>query len=198
MPQRSRIAGIAALALTIPLILSLPACKNPSDGEIKAALEVVDIQTKWVAKDYRQWPQPKLVLVPVISFRVKNLTAEPLKYVNFNAIFKRPGDIENLGDSFLAAIRKEPVPSGGLSPVITLKSNFGREGRTLEQFKNFPQELDYVVRLFAQFRGSRLVLLGEYTVSRDIDFKEDQPVHMEGKKIEPKLKVKGNLSGGPT
>jgi len=188
MPQRSSLAGIAVLALSIPLILSSAACNQPTDAQVKASLEVMDVQTKWVAKEYRQWPQPKLVLVPVVMFRVKNLTAEPIKFINFNAIFKRPGDIENLGDSFLAAIRKEPVPPGGLSPVITLKSNFGREGRTLEQFKSLPQELNYVVRLFAQFRGSRLALLGEWPVSRDIDFKEDKPVHMEGKKIEPARK----------
>jgi len=175
-------AALAALAVLSTLLLA--ACKTPSIDQVQASLEVVDVQTKWVVKEYRQWPQPKLVLVPLVQFRIRNKTAEPLKYINFNGVFKKPGDTKNLGDNFLAAIRNEPIPPGGLSPVITLKSNWGREGRNLEQFKLSPQELLYDVKIYAQFGGSRHALLGEYPVSREIDFKEDQPVHMEGKKIE--------------
>jgi hypothetical protein len=173
----------AALAVLSALLLA--ACKTPSIEQVKASLEVVNVETKWVVKEYRQWPQPKLILVPLVQFQVRNKTAEPLKYINFNGVFKKPGDAENLGDNFLAAVRNEPIPPGGLSPVITLKSNFGREGRNLEQFKLFPQELEYDVKIYAQFGGSRHSLLGEFPVSRAIDFKEDQPVHMDGKKIEP-------------
>jgi hypothetical protein len=180
-------AALAALAVLAPLFLA--ACKTPSIDQVKASLEVVDVQTKWVVKEYRQWPQPKLVLVPLVQFRIRNKTAEPLKYINFNGVFKKPSDTKNLGDNFLAAIRNEPIPPGGLSPVITLKSNWGREGRNLEQFKLSPQELLYDVKIYAQFGGSRHALLGEYQVSREIDFKEDQPVHMEGKKIEKTVPV---------
>lgn len=170
-------AGLLSLAVLTP------ACKSPSIEQVQASLEVVDVGTKWVVKEYRQWPEPKLTLVPVVQFRVKNLTAEPLKYINFNAVFKKKLELENLGDSFLAAIRKEPIPPGGLSEVIVLKSNFGRTGRNLDNFKMFPSELDYDVKLFVQFKGSRHSLLGQWKMSRDIDFKEDLPVHMEGKKI---------------
>jgi hypothetical protein len=177
----------AALAVLSALLLT--ACKTPSIDQVKASLEVVNIKTKWVVKEYKQWPQPKLVLVPEVQFQVRNKTAEPIKYINFNGVFQKPGDNQNLGDNFLAAIRNEPVPPGGLSPVVTLKSNFGREGRNLEHFKLFPQELEYNVKIYAQFGGSRHALLGEFPVSRDIDFKEDQPVHMDGKKIEKSVPV---------
>lgn len=173
----------AAAALAVLSALLLAACKTPSIDQVKASLEVVNLQTKWVVKEYKQWPQPKLVLVPQVQFQVRNKTAEPLKYINFNGVFKKPGDSQNLGDNFLAAVRNEPIPPDGLSPVITLKSNFGREGRNLEQFKLFPMELEYDVRIYAQFGGSRHALLGEFPVSHDIDFKEDQPVHMDGKKV---------------
>jgi len=176
-------AGLVALPLLLSAAVFQTACKSPSIAEVQASLQVVDVQTKWVAKDYKQWPQPKLVLVPLVQFRVKNTSSQPLLYVNFNAIFKKPGDPENLGDNFLAAIRDEPIPPGGFSPVITLKSNFGREGRNLAQFKKLPQELTYNVKIFAQFGGSRHALLGEYPVSKDIDFKEDEAVHMDGKTV---------------
>jgi hypothetical protein len=168
-----------ALAMLAALVLA--ACKTPSIDQVKASLEVVDLHTKWVMKEYRQWPQPKLILVPEVEFRVKNKSSEPIKYINFNGVFQKPGDSQNLGDNFLAAIRNEPVPPGGASQVVTLKSNFGREGKNLEHFKQFPQELQYNVKIYAQFGGSRHALLGDFPVSSEIDFKEDPPVHMDVK-----------------
>ncbi len=186
-------ARIAALAALAAVVVAASACKAPTTDEVKASLEVVNLQTKWVVKDYRQWPAPKLVLVPMVEFQVKNLTSEPMKFVNFNAIFKkRLADIENLGDNFLAAIRKDPIPPGGLSEKITLKSNFGVEGRNLEHFKVYPQMLEYHLKLYAQYKGSRHSLLGEWKVANIIDFKEDEPVHMDGKVIDkaPEAKIK--------
>ena len=189
----SALFRIAALAALAAVLVAASACKKPTTDEVKASLEVVDLQTKWVVKDYRQWPAPKLVLVPMVEFRVKNLTAEPMKFVNFNAIFKkRLADIENLGDNFLAAIRKDPIPPGGLSDKITLKSNYGVEGRNLEHFKVYPQMLEYHLKLYAQYKGSRHALLGEWKIANIIDFKEDEPVHMDGKVIDkaPEAKIK--------
>jgi len=172
---------IAALALA-----TLPACvKSMSPEEIKAAIEIVDVQSQWVAKTYQPWP-PKLTLVPRISFKVKNKSAQPLNYINFNAIFKFRDDQENLGDNFLAAIRKSPVPPGGLSEVITLTSNFGVEGKSLASFKDNPQWRTIICRLFVQSKGSVHVPLGEFEISRTIDFKEPEPVGVEpGKTREP-------------
>lgn len=165
-------------ALMLSLIISglfFPACKKISTEELKNSIEIIDVETKWVSKEYRAWP-PKLVLVPVISFRVKNVSDKPLTYVNFNAIFKFKDETKNLGDNFLAAIRKKPVMPGEVSPVITLKSNFGVEGKTLDSFKNNPYWKPVVVRLFARSLGSEFVLLGEWEVSKTIDFKEDQAI----------------------
>jgi hypothetical protein len=189
LPILFRIAALAALAAAV---VPASACKSPTTDEVKASLEIVDLQTKWVVKTYRQWPEPKLVLVPMVEFRVKNLTSEPLKFINFNAIFKKKADLENLGDNYLAAIRKDPIPPGGVSELIGLKSSYGVEGRNLDHFKVYPQMLAYDLKLYAQFKGSRHALLGEWKISNTIDFKEDEPVHMEGKPVDkaPAAKIK--------
>jgi hypothetical protein len=162
---------ISALVLSV-----FPACmKSMSPEELKAAIEIVDVQSKWVAKTYQPWP-PKLVLVPTISFKIKNTSNKPLNYINFNGIFKFRDDQENLGDNFLAAIRKTPVLPGELSQVITLKSNFGVEGKSLATFKDNFQWRAVICRLFVQSKGSVHVPMGEFEVSRTIDFKEPEPV----------------------
>ncbi len=159
------------------LILFTSCARPPSPEELRSSIEIVDMETKWVAKAYQPWP-PKLVLVPCISFRVKNISSKPINYLNFNAIFKFKGETENLGDSFLAAIRKEPIMPGQVSEVITMKSNYGVEGKSLATFKDNPYWKPVVVKLFVQSKGSVHVPLGEWDVSKTIDFKEPEPVGM--------------------
>lgn len=159
--------------------------KTVSPEELKTSIEILDIETKWVSKYYQPWP-PKLILVPAISFKVKNITEKPLRYINFNANFRFQDDYENLGDSFLAAIRGEPVMPGETSDSILLKSNYGVEGKSLSSFKDNPQWRTVFVKVFSQSKGSQYVLLGEWEISRKIDFKEPEPVGMEKKEKEEK------------
>lgn len=160
------------------LIVLFTSCSPPPRPEqLRSSIEIVDMESKWVAKAYQPWP-PKLVLVPCISFRVKNVSSKPINYLNFNAIFKFKGETENLGDAFLAAIRKEPIMPGQVSDVITMKSNYGVEGKSLATFKDNPYWKPVVVKLFVQSKGSVHVPLGEWDVSKTIDFKEPEPVGM--------------------
>ena len=161
--------------------------KTMSPEELEGSIEVVDVNTKWVEKFYQAWP-PKLILVPAISFKVKNVTEKPLRYINFNAIFKFKDDYENLGDSFMAAIRNDPVLPGGLSDVILLKSNYGIEGKSVTSFKNNPQWKPVFVSLYAQSKGSQYIPLGEWDVSKKIDFEEPEPVGTEEEEEKPKKK----------
>jgi hypothetical protein len=164
---------VAVLGLSAPLFHT--GCTRMTPQELKASIEIADIETRWVPKFYQQWP-PRLILVPQLTFRVKNLAAKPMTYVNFNAIFNFKGERENFGDCFLAAIRGKPVPPGEKSDLIVMKSNFGVDGRDLKTIQTSPAWKQAEVRLFVQSRGTQPVLLGVYDVSRFIDFKEDVPV----------------------
>jgi len=174
------VKSLFVLLTTVLILFFVPACKSISPDELKKSVAIEDVETKWVAKVYQPWP-PKLILVPCLSFRVKNVSAKPLNYLNFNAIFKFKDEQENLGDNLLAAIRKDPVMPGEKSHVITLKSNFGVEGKTLASFKDNPQWRTVMCRLFIFSKGSPHILLGEYEISRTIDFKEPEPVGIEKK-----------------
>jgi hypothetical protein len=176
--RRNTVLGLILSVVLASLLL--PSCKGISPEELKASLEIVEVSSKWVAKTYQPWP-PKLILVPTITFRVKNNSDRPLNYLNFNAIFKSRDELENMGDNFLAAIRKQPIRPGETSPVITLKSNYGVEGKSLAQFKDNPQWKPVICRLFVQSKSPIHVLLGEYEISREIDFKEPEPVGTEKK-----------------
>jgi hypothetical protein len=166
--------ALSVLVLGVLTLAVLPGCKVMSSDELKNSIEVLDYTSAWVSKYYQPWP-PRLILVPQISFRIKNIGAKPLSYVNFNAVYQFKGDPENLGDAFMAAIRGKAVPPGETSPVITLRSNLGVDGKNLAGIRDNPQWKQAYVRLFAISKGSAPVLIGVFDVSRDIDFKEDQP-----------------------
>lgn len=167
--------ALFVVILGVLTLASLPGCKTMSSEELKNSVEILDYQSVWVSKYYQPWPQ-RLILVPQISFRVKNTGAKPLNYVNFNAVYNFKGDPENFGDAFMAAIRGQAVPPGETSPVITLKSNLGVDGKNLAGIRDNPAWKQAEVRLFASSKGSMPVLLGVFDVSRDIDFKEPEPV----------------------
>ncbi|MFQ6081875.1 MAG: hypothetical protein ACE5WD_00770 [Candidatus Aminicenantia bacterium] len=175
-----KILPILILIVAALLVTMQVGCKKNTPEELKSWLEITDVETKWVSKYYQPWP-PKLILVPAIQFRVKNVSSRPLRYIYFNAIFRFKDDRENLGDAFLAAIRNKPVMPGEKSESILLKSNFGVEGSTKAQFINNPQWKIAEVRLFFKKGSSGYVFLGEYDISRKIDFEEPEPVGIEKK-----------------
>jgi hypothetical protein len=154
-----------------------------SQEDLKTSIEIVDVKTKWVKKEYRVWP-PMLKLAPAITFRVKNLTEEPLQYINFNAIFKFRGEREDFGSSFVAAIRKDPIPPGELSHEITMTCNYSVEGKNVADFKSNPGWKTVHVRMYAKSKGSQFAPVGEWNVSRDIDFVEEGPPNLPKKKEE--------------
>jgi hypothetical protein len=178
-----RIAG-TLLILSGSLLWMAGCSKGMPAEELKASVEIVDIDTRWEEKYYQPWP-PKLILVPAISFKIKNVGENPLQYVYCNGIFKLEDDNENLGDNFVAGIRGEPVNPGETSETISLQSFQGVEGQNLAHFKDNPAWKTAVVKLFVKSKGSQYVLVGEYKVSRKINFTEPEPV---GQKPQPKEK----------
>ena len=174
--------ALSVVILGVLTLAALPGCKSMSSEELKNSVEILDYQSVWVSKYYQPWP-PRLILVPQISFRVKNTGTKPLNYVNFNAVYNFKADPENFGDAFMAAIRGQAVPPGGTSPVITLRSNLGVDGKNLAGIRDNPAWKQAEVRLFASSKGSMPVLLGVFDVSRDIDFKEPEPVEPKKEEI---------------
>ncbi len=172
--KKFKLAIIVILAAFLSGSFQTGCTKSPSPEELTASIEILEVKTLWTKKFYSPWPQ-KLILVPAISFRIKNITDKPLRYVNFNAVYRYEGMNENLGDRFMPAIRGKALMPGQVSDIILLKSNNGVEGKNLNDIKYNPEWKTAYVKLFVQSRGSKYAPCGEWTISRDIDFKEPEP-----------------------
>ena len=169
------------LMLLAASLFWLPGCSpGMTEEELKASVEVVDIDTRWEKKYYQPWP-PKLILVPAISFRIKNVGETPLQYVYCNAIFKMVDENKNLGDNFVAGISGDAVNPGETGELISLQSFQGVEGQNLSHFNDNPAWQTAEVKLFFKSKGSQFVQVGQYKISRRINFTEPEPVGMEPK-----------------
>jgi hypothetical protein len=157
--------------------------KTMSHEDLEGSFELLDVETKWVEKSYQPWP-PKLVLVPAISFKIKNVSEETLKYLYVNANFKFRDDVANLGDGFIEAIRGDGLMPGDTTETILLKSTHGIDGQNLEHFKTSPffQSKIVDVKVFVKSQGSQYIPVGEWEVTKNIDFKEPEPLEREPEK----------------
>ncbi len=178
---------IVSAVLLVFALQKLGVMTSMTAEDLDESIEIINVKTSWVDKYYQPWP-PRLILVPSISFRVKNKTEKSLRYINFNANFRFRDDFENLGDAFLAAIRSDAIPPSGTSDPIHLKCNYGIEGKTLASFQNNPHWKVAIVKLFAQSSGSQFLPLGEWEVSKKIDFKEPKPVGVKPEEQPGELK----------
>jgi hypothetical protein len=184
MKNLSFILAVVILAIIVIAVAHFTGLwKTVSHEDLEGSFELMNIETKWVEKTFQSWP-PKLVLVPAISFKIKNVSEKPLKYFYLNANFKFRDDVANLGDGFIEAIRREPLMPGETSESILLKSTHGIDGQNLEHFKSSPffQSKIVDVKVFAKSQGSQYIPVGEWEVSKNIDFKEPEPYEMEQEK----------------
>ena len=184
MKNLSFILAVVILAIIVVAVAHFTGLwETLSHEDLEGSFELMDIETKWVEKTFQPWP-PKLVLVPAISFKIKNVSEKPLKYFYLNANFKFRDDVANLGDGFIEAIRGEPLMPGKTSEPILLKSTHGIDGQNLEHFKSSPffQSKIVDVKVFAKSQGSQYIPVGEWEVSKNIDFIEPEPDDMEREK----------------
>ena len=177
------LAIIALFIIVVAVAHFTGMLKTMSHEDLEGSFELLDVETKWVEKSYQPWP-PKLVLVPAISFKIKNVSEEPLKYLYVNANFKFRDDVANLGDGFIEAIRRDPLMPGDTSKTILLRSTHGIDGQNLEHFKSSPFFLSKVVdvKVFAKSQGSQYIPVGEWEVTKNIDFTEPELLESEPEK----------------
>ena len=154
-------------------VLAIAGCGPPID--LTKALEVTDVLTGFYDDGVQTRslgdggpPRPANVIKPSITFKLKNISAQPLTSVQLMASFWQAGD-DGEWDSIMATgISTHALPPGESTPPITLRSNtaFNVEGARASLFTDHRFK-DIVIKLFGK-RGGTLYRLGEYQVDRVI------------------------------
>jgi hypothetical protein len=145
-------------------LLALTSCGG-SDVDITKALEITDVTTGWYDAGVENGLNK---LVPTVGLRLKNVTGEPVTYVQLNAVFRLVGESEVWGGSRATrAIGGQGLPPGAVTDRFELRCDLGYtsvEPRarmlTHSLFK------DANVKVFAKHGGRQWAPLGEWTIDR--------------------------------
>lgn len=148
----------------VALVLTLAGCNSVKPVEV---LEPLDVTTGWY--DAGILEDGKNKLVPSVSLKLRNKSAEPIDGVQINAIFRRVNEQEMWGEHYGWAVQREALPPGQATKDIVLRSALGYTGEQprmqILQHKDF---VDAKVEVYLK-KGSQVwAKLGEFPIERQL------------------------------
>ena len=155
----------AAVLLILSSAVSLAGCGTRID--VKQALQVTDVVTGWYDAGIVEGRKNKLV--PSITFKVKNVSTETVSLVQFNAVFRVVGDIQELGSKLVRGVDSNGLPAGQSVGPYTLQSDLGytSEQPRAEMLQHALFK-DAQVEVFAKHGSDQWVKLGLFPVTRQL------------------------------
>jgi hypothetical protein len=146
------------------LAVALAGCNSVKPVEV---LEPVDVTTGWY--DAGILEDGKNKLVPSVSLKLRNKSAEAIDGVQINAIFRRVNEQEMWGEHYGWAVQREQLAPGQATKDIVLRSALGYTGEQprmqILQHKDF---VDAKVEVYLK-KGSQVwAKLGEFPIERQL------------------------------
>jgi len=141
---------------------------NPA--ELKPAIEMFNLDSQWVVLEEINTKEFKgIVLVPQISFQVRNVGKVVLRNVYFLGEFRLMDRAGILGEGFQMAFRK-PVNPGQESERIVLTCMAGYRASSKMAFKNNIKEWKRaLVEIYIKTGSSKLIFLKTFYITRKIE-----------------------------
>jgi hypothetical protein len=138
-----------------------------SNFDVEKAVKITDVHTGWYDAGIQDG---KNKLVPSVSFKLQNVSTEPVESVQVMAVFRQIGDTQSWGDHYATGIDRDGLPAGHTTPgFVVLRSNLGYTGTEsrlqMLQNSNF---VDAQVDIFAKHASPKWQKLGQYKIDRQL------------------------------
>jgi hypothetical protein len=153
---------------TAVLLLALSVAGCSSNIEVEKVLTVTDVHTGWY--DAGIQADGKNKLVPSISLRLQNGSADAVRSVQLVAIFRQVSAADVAwGEHFARAIDRDGLKPGAKTNPIVLRSNLGYTGTQprMQMLQN-REFVDAKAEVFARHGSRPLAKLGEYAIDRQL------------------------------
>jgi hypothetical protein len=134
--------------------------------DLRKGLQVVDVSTGWHDDGI---VDGKNKLVPTLTFKLKNVSDQPLPVLQVNAVFRRVNDPTEWGAVFLAVSQSGPLQPGGATQALTIKSRLGYTGEDprADMLKN-SRFVDAKVEIYAKYASAQWARIVEYPIERQL------------------------------
>lgn len=137
--------------------------------ELKSSIQTFAISSQWIVKErIKDDDFEGIILVPQISFRIRNTGRSDLKYVFFLGVFRFLDTGKTIGEGFKMVCQK-PLEPDQPSREIVLISQFGYRASSESAFRKNPQDWrNTFVEIYVKSRNSKLVFLKSFYISKKI------------------------------
>jgi hypothetical protein len=155
----------APALLAVVLGVTAAGCGGPV-VDVTQGLEILDVRTGWFDAGI---VDGKNKLVPSMTFKLRNVSDQPLVALRVNALFRRAGEADEWGSSFLTVAGSEGLSPGVTSDDIVARSALGYTGTEprQEMLKN-AHFVDATVEVFAKYGSQQWKLVGKHAVAREL------------------------------
>ena len=138
-------------------------------GQLKAALEFFEISSQWVVNEQiNEDDFSGIILVPEVSFRIRNIGKKDLSYVFLLGVFRFMDNGKFIGEGYQMVLRRA-LPPNGESAKITLKAGFGYRASSTAAFEKYKKEWrNSFCELFVKSHNSGLTAVKTFYISRKI------------------------------
>ena len=144
--------------------------KSLSAEELKSFIDLREVTSNWIVKKRVNTESFKgVILVPSISFRIKNSGTKELQNIFFLGVFRFVNSPKLLGEGSSIALKKPLVP-GKESKEIVISSQYGYSASSEIAFsENQMAWKRAYVEIYTRSSGSELVFLKSFYISRKIE-----------------------------
>ncbi len=173
-PKKTRAKYVLFFSILITFIVLLyfltGIAKNRiSVEELKASIEVSDINSQWIKNGKTEDNGvKKIILVPTVSFKIQNVGKVDLSYLSLVGVFRFYGTDKFLGEGN-KMVFKEPLKPSALSKSIKIISDRGYRATSVNAFVDNDKEWQTVYAvIFAKLGGYKYVKIKKINISRRI------------------------------
>jgi hypothetical protein len=154
-------AKVLALALT----LASAGCSGPV-VDLAENLKVLDVSTGW--KDEGVVDGDKNKLVPTAQFKLQNNSAQTLKVLQVNAVF-RYVDAKWIDEHYKPVTGSKGLAPGETSETVVVKSKFGYKGTEPRAvILQNSHVIDAKVEILAKYGSQQWKRIAEYPIERKL------------------------------
>jgi hypothetical protein len=148
------------------LAASVCAVAGCAAREVEKDLKVVDVRTGWYDMGIVDGQNK---LVPSVSLKLENVSADGIGDVEFQGIFRRVDEDKTWGDHYIRAIGRDGLPPGATTGAIVLRSQRGYTGSEarLKMLEN-KDFVDAKVTVFGKHGSRQWVRMGEFPIERQL------------------------------
>jgi hypothetical protein len=152
--------------LLITLSVAVLVASGCRAREVEKDLRLTAVETGWYDVGIVDGQNK---IVPTVTFRIQNVSQEPIDDVQINAVFRRLDEAEAWGDRLVRGIGDEGLEPGATGEPLVVRSERGYTGMEsrLQMLKN-SQFVDAKVELFGKHGSRTWVKMGEYPIDREL------------------------------